>query len=474
MANNGGASRSNERNLTSNLESRFHRISWAPVNRTERDLVTLQTPRPRNLRNLNDYFQVNQNSNSKSETTLSSTSTLTNNGHRTSSPSSLLRTVTTSTTKNNNNNGPTTSSSVYSFEQSPTTNRSSLTDRERFYCSNESWSYSPVNNNNNFERVQVHAKVSSSVSLPQTASSSSKNVNSSVNLSQQNLNNNVAAIILRRRPSPGRTKSDDITHSVITSQPRKSTDSSIVIDSGRRKATRSTSNLCPRCNKCRCSACTTKRSIPSKWICNSSFLCSVDSTVDLLSGMCCIKGCLYHAFGEDQSSNNDASCSSTNSSSAADHQQQRRNNNNLLKFRDEKKKIVKKKCSSNCCLRYSIIGAAATVLTPCLICYYPLKCCGKVASTVYGNYHDYGCRCHERTTTTSNNDNNNVNGSGRQLTRSSSTVLPPPFPESNFFNNDDDQQTTNECGGVGGVIEETKKNNNHNNNRRLFTIQKPR
>lgn len=410
------------------------------------DMVTLQTPRPRNLRNCNDYFEVNQSSNCKNNglTNLPSTS----------NDSSTLQTTTNSTTNYYNNVPPTN-------KPPPSITRPSY-GSDLFY--HNSVNYNINNNNNrinNLERVKVHAKVQQSLSPPSVSlllpqEKKKNNVIISPQQQQNNNNNNVRIILHRRPTSPDRTttkkKFDDENNkfSVITSQPKKSTttnsnSSSLLlvkketVDSCRPKQRTKSPNLCPRCNKCRCSDCKIKKPIPSKWICNNLFLCSVDNTVDLLSGMCCIKGCLYHTLGGDNevclsSSTKKDNYSSTNDNDQQQQQQRQRHNNNInnsnsntnnhLKSRNNNRKKI---CSSNCCLRYSLVGATATVLMPCLICYLPLKCCGKLASTLYGNCHDYGCRCDQRTTSDGSCSGNSrtVGAAGRRLTN---------------FNNDDEEE----------------------------------
>ncbi len=56
----------------------------------------------------------------------------------------------------------------------------------------------------------------------------------------------------------------------------------------------SDSIICGECGKCRCASCRSARPLPKAWICDNKCLCSVESCVDTLSCMCCVKAGLYH------------------------------------------------------------------------------------------------------------------------------------------------------------------------------------
>ena len=56
----------------------------------------------------------------------------------------------------------------------------------------------------------------------------------------------------------------------------------------------SESIICVVCGRCRCVACGTPSSLPSRWLCDNSCLCSAESAVDTLSCMCCVKAAFYH------------------------------------------------------------------------------------------------------------------------------------------------------------------------------------
>lgn len=446
MANHGQFSRSNERNLTSNSIG-IHRMSSSTAtssltnNNRDKELVTLQNPRPNKLRDTNDYFDVNQPK-FKSENVL--TATLTNQNQRTSALRLQSTTKNEQTNNNNNNNNSVRSS----FDPC---RRSSSADRGRLYSSSDSWNSSHFND---FVRVQIHSKLpSTSISSLPSTQSSSKLINQRTfknNDNKLSSNQNLNVIVGPGRPirlSKATDSSNVSSHSVISSsprKPRKSQDSlttnvndSIGNGFGANRSKQS-SNLCPRCNRCRCVGCTTSKTIPSKWICGNHYLCSLDTTVDLLSCMCCVKGCLYHTMGNDEEGQNGIGSHSISSSSDVDECQQQT------------------KCSSNCCLRWTIAGFAASLIMPCLLCYYPLKCCAKMVSNGYARYHDYGCRCVERRP-----GSTVVIGRQPPSRSSSANILPPPFPESNF-----EQSTKLTSGGCGGVVvDET--------NPQLFTIHKP-
>ena len=81
----------------------------------------------------------------------------------------------------------------------------------------------------------------------------------------------------------------------------------------------SESIICVVCGRCRCVACGTPSSLPSRWLCDNSCLCSAESAVDTLSCMCCVKAAFYHC-GERMTEDTDkedswvdspCSCSST-------------------------------------------------------------------------------------------------------------------------------------------------------------------
>ncbi|XP_043925065.1 protein sprouty homolog 4 [Protopterus annectens] len=118
--------------------------------------------------------------------------------------------------------------------------------------------------------------------------------------------------------------------------------------------------LCEGCGKCRCTECTTPRTLPSCWVCNQECLCSAQNLVNYSTCMCLVKGIFYHCTNEDD----EGSC--------ADHP-----------------------CScshSNCLTRWSFMGALSLVL-PCLLCYLPATGCVKLSQKCYDKASRPGCRC---------------------------------------------------------------------------------
>lgn len=122
-----------------------------------------------------------------------------------------------------------------------------------------------------------------------------------------------------------------------------------------------TSHICRECGRCRCSACTTPRPLPSCWTCDNSCLISADSIVDCLSCLCCVRGCQYHLqSGKERSEplpDSVVSCA-----------------------------------ESGRCARWSCLGAAALLL-PCIWCWWPLKGLQKLVECGYAKCCDRGCRC---------------------------------------------------------------------------------
>lgn len=192
----------------------------------------------------------------------------------------------------------------------------------------------------------------------------------------------------------------------------------------------SSSLMCKHCGRCRCAACTTPRTLPSRWICNNSCLLSSDAVVDAASCMCCVKGCLYHAgvdsddyLDERYHSDhlNDCSKPTTSTSSGP--------SSGLWS------------CSpfgsTNCCLRWGILASAIACL-PCIWCYLPMKACASGFESLYSRYHDHGCRCDRETVVRTEKQHSGrsstraLNGGDRSLTRrlrrKRSHTLPPELP----------------------------------------------
>ncbi|MBN3302493.1 SPY4 protein, partial [Amia calva] len=119
--------------------------------------------------------------------------------------------------------------------------------------------------------------------------------------------------------------------------------------------------LCDECGKCKCTECTLPRTLPSCWVCNQEYLCSVQNLVDSATCMCLVKGIFYHCTKDDD---DEGSCADRPCS-----------------------------CShSNCCARWAFMGALSLVL-PCLVCYLPAMGCVKLSQKCYDTASRPGCRC---------------------------------------------------------------------------------
>ncbi|XP_078407222.1 protein sprouty homolog 4 [Cetorhinus maximus] len=118
--------------------------------------------------------------------------------------------------------------------------------------------------------------------------------------------------------------------------------------------------LCEGCGKCKCSQCTSPRTLPFCWVCSQRCLCSPQKVVNYATCMCLVTGIFYHCTNDDD----ERSC--------ADHP-----------------------CScshSNCCARWCCMGAMSVFL-PCLLCYLPATGCVKLSQKFYDTVSRPGCRC---------------------------------------------------------------------------------
>jgi hypothetical protein len=124
---------------------------------------------------------------------------------------------------------------------------------------------------------------------------------------------------------------------------------------------------CSRCGRCRCASCTAPRDLPRHWIGN--FECSVQRCVSVTSCVCCVEALFYHFL---DGSNADGGCGD----SAAT---------------DEPCACCER---PRCCLRWTLIGALATTVLPCLWCYCPLTCAADALTSCYNACSaSRGCRC---------------------------------------------------------------------------------
>jgi len=130
-----------------------------------------------------------------------------------------------------------------------------------------------------------------------------------------------------------------------------------------------TSIICPACQRCRCDACQEPRALPSRWLCSNSCLCSAETAVDYASCLCCVKGLLYHCGnGEGEGERYaDDPCSCSPAGPGAGPAARR-----LARW---------------CCL------GAATIVMPCLLCYWPLRALLRVCEACYSRCTSSGCRC---------------------------------------------------------------------------------
>jgi protein sprouty homolog 2 len=130
--------------------------------------------------------------------------------------------------------------------------------------------------------------------------------------------------------------------------------------------------ICRDCGRCRCKACREPRRLPEHYLCHKKCLCSTETVVDTLSGMCLVKALFYHC-GKDYASEADSvfenPCSCTGDYAAA---------------------------------RWGCMAAMSLVM-PCLLCYLPMKGCSEAAEAVYAKMTTSGCRC----------DSNNADGGSR-------------------------------------------------------------
>jgi hypothetical protein len=134
--------------------------------------------------------------------------------------------------------------------------------------------------------------------------------------------------------------------------------------------------ICRECGRCRCKACREPRRLPERYLCHKKCLCSPETVVDTLSGMCLVKALFYHC-GKDYAAEADSAfenpCSCSGEYAAA---------------------------------RWGCM-AAMTVLMPCLLCYLPMKGCSEAAEAVYARFTTSGCRCDDVRAA-----NNNLDGDG--------------------------------------------------------------
>jgi protein sprouty family protein 2 len=201
-------------------------------------------------------------------------------------------------------------------------------------------------------------------------------VNSSSSAHKDYLDSSVTAAEQVRLPTSSRTskKGHSDTNSqgssAVTNQPTKRTllDSGSE-DNGKLKLAES-SILCPYCRKCRCEACSTRRRLPSRWICSDSIHCGPEPLLDYVTCLCCVKAVFYHC-GKNYEPDGGVMCADK-PCSCVPHR----------KF-----------------WRWGCMTAMSVVL-PCLCLYWPCKGCIRLTEKAYQKYHSNGCTCGPITTET--------------------------------------------------------------------------
>lgn len=119
-------------------------------------------------------------------------------------------------------------------------------------------------------------------------------------------------------------------------------------------------------------ACGTPSSLPSRWLCDNSCLCSAESAVDTLSCMCCVKAAFYHC-GE-----------------------------RMTEDTDKEDSWVDSPCSCSSTkwwLRWGCLALLSLPL-PCLLCYPLLKGINLGMETCYQAATARGCRCPDNSNNT--------------------------------------------------------------------------
>lgn len=124
------------------------------------------------------------------------------------------------------------------------------------------------------------------------------------------------------------------------------------------------SGFCPQCNKCRCDGCTQRRPLPSRWLCDNKFECSLPRAVDCCSCLCCVRAVFYHCLGDSEG--------------------------------EEGGSISDDPCACcerpHCCKRWTCLGMFALCM-PCLLLYWPLRCGEALLTSCYNRCTRRGCTC---------------------------------------------------------------------------------
>lgn len=165
---------------------------------------------------------------------------------------------------------------------------------------------------------------------------------------------------VKRTPRPSKTQSCTSCQNVITNQPTVKTDSCVVVTAADQQ-----SIICVRCGRCRCDACRTPHDLPSIWLCDNWCQCSLESSLDTISCMCCVKAAFYHC-GERLDQEIDKEDSWVDSPCSCSH--------------------------TKWWLRWGCLGLMSIPL-PCLLCYPLLWGLARGAETCYQSATSQGCRC---------------------------------------------------------------------------------
>lgn len=121
--------------------------------------------------------------------------------------------------------------------------------------------------------------------------------------------------------------------------------------------------ICRHCGRCKCQACTSPKPLPSRWICDGSFLCNAEKLVDYSSCMCCVKFGLYHRRRIQLDTEDFDSCLGCGGSGAG--------------------------------TKWTLFTMACAFL-PCFWFYFPLRGCAWAAENFYSRTTLVGCRCQPR------------------------------------------------------------------------------
>jgi len=124
--------------------------------------------------------------------------------------------------------------------------------------------------------------------------------------------------------------------------------------------------ICVRCGRCRCAACRQAKSLPAVWMCNNTCLCSVESALDTVSCMCCVKAVAYHCGERLEQDCDDRTDSWLDSPCSCSH--------------------------NKWWLRWGCLALMSLPL-PCLLCYPLLKGLASGVERVYAAAASQGCRC---------------------------------------------------------------------------------